>query len=581
MKKESVPGFQVDAEGAVVRLAEREPPGSSELIGISAAIIILLLAFGSVVAMGLPIVTALIGLSSGFFLVGLASRFINMPSFAPQFIAMIGIGVGIDYALLVVSRYREEVGRGSSREDATATAISTAGRSVFLAGGTVVIALLGLWASGIAAIGWLGTAGAVVVGIMVAVAVLVLPALLRFVGPYLDRWRMPGVGGPSADSTSGIAYRWSRLVQRYPLVCLVLSLGLLLLLAAPVLDLQLGTSDSGNNPTTFTSRRAYDLITEGFGPGANGPVLVGLIIDNPAAIEKVQALPASLSNFNNVQQVSAPRFNEDKSAAVITVLPKSSPQDQTTVDLIHDLRDHLRATFRDTGATPLVGGSTALFIDVGQQQSARLPWFLASVLALSFLLLMAVFRSLLVPVKAVFMNLLSIAGSFGVLVAVFQWGWLAGVIGVDKKGPVEAFLPMLLFAVLFGLSMDYEVFLVSRIREEYVDSGDNSEAVARGLSVTSRVITAAAAIMVAVFGAFALSDQRVVKEFGVGLACAIFIDATVVRLVLVPSLMQLAGRWNWWMPGQLDRLVPRIGAEPAGSARRAPAGRPEAKPEAP
>ena len=581
VKKESVPGFQVDAEGAVVRLAEREPPGSSELIGISAAIIILLLAFGSVVAMGLPIVTALIGLSSGFFLVGLASRFINMPSFAPQFIAMIGIGVGIDYALLVVSRYREEVGRGSSREDATARAISTAGRSVFLAGGTVVIALLGLWASGIAAIGWLGTAGAVVVGIMVAVAVLVLPALLRFVGPYLDRWRMPGVGGPSADSTSGIAYRWSRLVQRYPLVCLVVSLGLLLLLAAPVLDLQLGTSDSGNNPTTFTSRRAYDLITEGFGPGANGPVLVGLIIDNPAAIGKVQALPASLSNFNNVQQVSAPRLNEDKSAAVITVLPKSSPQDQTTVDLIHDLRDNLRATFRDTGATPLVGGSTALFIDVGQQQSARLPWFLAGVLALSFLLLMAVFRSLLVPVKAVFMNLLSIAGSFGVLVAVFQWGWLAGVIGVDKKGPVEAFLPMLLFAVLFGLSMDYEVFLVSRIREEYVDSGENSEAVARGLSVTSRVITAAAAIMVAVFGAFALSDQRVVKEFGVGLACAIFIDATVVRLVLVPSLMQLAGRWNWWMPGRLDRLVPRIGAEPAGSARRAPAGRPEAKPEAP
>ena len=581
VKRESKAGFQVEAEGAVVRLAEREPPGSSEIIGISAAIIILLLAFGSIVAMGLPIVTALIGLSSGFFLVGLASRLINMPSFAPQFIAMIGIGVGIDYALLVVSRYREEVAQGSSREDSTVRAISTAGRSVFFAGGTVVIALLGLWASGIAAIGWLGTAGAAVVGIMVAVAVMVLPALLRFVGPYLDRWRVPGVGAPSADSTSGISYRWSRLVQRYPLVCLVVSLGFLLLLAAPVLDLQLGTSDSGNNPTSFTSRRAYDLITEGFGPGANGPVLVGLIIDNPDSVAKVQALPASLAGFTDVQQVSAPRFNDDKSAALITVLPKSAPQDHATVDLIHDLRATLRAGFRSTGATPLVGGSTALFIDVGDQQSARLPWFLAGVLALSFLLLMAVFRSLLVPVKAVFMNLLSIGGSFGLLVAVFQWGWFAGLIGVDKKGPVEAFLPMMLFAVLFGLSMDYEVFLVSRIREEYLKSGDNSEAVARGLSVTSRVITAAAAIMVAVFGAFALSDQRVVKEFGVGLACAILIDATVVRLVLVPSLMQLAGRWNWWMPGRLDRLVPRLGAEPAGTPRRSPPRRSGAEPEAP
>jgi RND superfamily putative drug exporter len=579
VKRDSKPGFQVEAEGAVVRLAEREPPGSSELIGIAAAIIILLVAFGSIVAMGLPIVTALIGLSSGFFLIGLASRFVSMPSFAPQFIGMIGIGVGIDYALLVVSRYREEVGRGNSGEDAAVTAIGTAGRSVFFAGGTVVIALLGLWASGIAAIGWLGTAGAVIVAIMVAVAILILPALLRFAGPYLDRWRVPGIGAPSVDSTSGIAYRWSRLVQRYPLVCLVVSLGFLLLLAAPVLALQLGTSDAGNNPTTFTSRRAYDLITEGFGPGANGPVLVGVIIDNPDAVVNVQELPASLADFPDVQQVSPPRFNDDKSAALITVLPKSSPQDHATVDLIHHLREDLHSKFRGTGATPLVGGSTALFIDVGDEQSARLPWFFAGVLALSFLLLLAVFRSLLVPLKAVAMNLLSILASFGILVAIFQWGWLAGLIGVDKEGPVEAFLPMMLFAVLFGLSMDYEVFLVSRIREEYLKSGDNSEAVARGLSVTSRVITAAAAIMVAVFGAFALSDQRVIKEFGVGLACAILIDATVVRLVLVPSVMQLAGRWNWWMPGRLDRLVPRLG-EPTGP-RRSPPGRPEAEPKLP
>jgi RND superfamily putative drug exporter len=561
VEEQSTAGFQVEAGGPVVLLAEREPPGSSEIIGIAAAIIILLLAFGSVVAMGLPIATALLGLSTGFFLVGLASRFVPMPGFAPQFISMIGIGVGIDYALLVVSRYREEVGNGLSAEDATVTAVATAGRSVFFAGVTVVIALLGLWASGIAAIGWVGTAAAGVVGIMVAIALLVLPAFLRFAGPYLDRWSVPGLKPPSADSTTGMGYRWSRLVQRYPLICLAVSLGLLLLLAAPALDLELGTSDSGNNPESFTSRRAYDLITEGFGPGANGPVIVGVTIDDPAAVFRVEQLPAFLGGLEGVAQVSPPRFNEDQTAAAITVIPESAPQDTETVNLIHVLRRELRQEFEGVGAQPLVGGSTALFIDVGTQQTERLPYFLGAVLLLSFLLLMAVFRSLLVPLKAVAMNLLSIAASFGILVAIFQWGWFGDILGVSREGPVEAFLPMMLFAVLFGLSMDYEVFLVSRIREEYLKSGDNSEAVARGLSVTSRVITAAAAIMVAVFGAFALSEQRVVKEFGIGLSIAILLDATVVRLVLVPSLMQLAGRWNWWMPQRLDRLVPRISVE--------------------
>ncbi len=561
VEEQSVPGFQVEAGGPIVQLAEREPPGSSEIIGIAAAVIILLLAFGSVVAMGLPIVTALLGLSTGFFLIGLASRFVPMPGFAPQFIAMIGIGVGIDYALLIVSRYREEVGTGMSGEDAAVTSAGTAGRSVFFAGVTVVIALLGLWASGIEAIGWVGTAGAAVVGIMVAVALLVLPAFLRFAGPYLDRWSVPGLKPPSADNTTGIAYRWSRFVQRNPLICLAASLGFLLLLAAPVLDLRLGTSDSGNNPESFTSRRAYDLITEGFGPGANGPIIVGVTIDDPAALSTVEQLPDFLGDFAGVQQVSPPRFNDDKTAAVITVIPAYAPQDSETVDLIHDLRRSLAGEFEGTGAHPLVGGSTALFIDVGTQQSERLPYFLGAVLLLSFLLLMAVFRSLLVPLKAVAMNLLSIGAAFGILVVIFQWGWFGNVLDVSREGPVEAFLPMMLFAVLFGLSMDYEVFLVSRIREEYLKSGDNSEAVARGLSVTSRVITAAAAIMVAVFGAFALSDQRVVKEFGIGLCCAIFLDATVVRLVLVPSLMQLAGRWNWWMPSRLDRLLPRISVE--------------------
>ncbi len=554
----SQPGFQVEAGGAVPQRAERESPGGTELIGIMAAIIILLLAFGSLVAMGLPIFTALLGLTSGFFIVGVGARFVPMPNFTAQFAAMIGIGVGIDYALLIVNRFREAESLGLSNEDATVAAAATAGRSVFFAGGTVVIALLGLWASGIESIGWVGTAGAVLVAMTVAVALLVLPALLRYAGPYVDRWRVPFLHAPAAGAKSGVGYRLSRIVQARPLVCLVISLSVLLLLSAPVLGLRTGTSDAGNNPESFTSRRAYDLLTEGFGAGTNGPIIVGLIIDSQDALPKVQALPDFLRAQSGVASVSTLRINSDNSAAVVTVIPTSAPQDQATVDLINNLRRDLRANFAGTGGEPLVGGSTALFIDVGNHVTSRLPIFLGAVIALSFVLLMAVFRSILVPVKAALMNLLSIGSSFGILVAVFQWGWLGGILGVHRSGPVESFLPMMLFAVLFGLSMDYEVFLVSRIREEYLATGDNTEAVARGLSATTRVITAAAAIMVCVFGAFGLSDQRVIKEFGIGLATAIFLDATVVRLILVPSLMQLAGKWNWWMPHWLDRILPRL-----------------------
>ncbi|MEO8458678.1 MAG: MMPL family transporter [Chloroflexota bacterium] len=574
-KELTQPGFQVEAGGSVASLAEREPPGGTELIGIIAAIIILLIAFGSLVAMGLPIFTALLGLSSGFFIIGVGARFVPMPSFTAQFAAMIGIGVGIDYALLIVNRFREAESLGMSNEDATVAAAGTAGRSVFFAGGTVVIALLGLWASGIESIGWVGTAGATLVAMTVAVALLVLPALLRYVGPLMDRWKLPFLHVSAAGTQSGFGYRLSRIVQARPVVCLLLSLGLMLVLAAPVLALRTGTSDAGNNPESFTSRRAYDLLTQGFGPGTNGPIIVGVIIDQAGdqkALDKVAGLPEELRKLPNVAQVSEPRLNADKSAAVVTVLPASAPQDQETVDLINSLRTDLRSDFSGTGARPLVGGSTALFIDVGNHVTARLPAspsILGAVIILSFLLLMAVFRSVLVPVKAALMNLLSIGASFGILVAIFQWGWFGGLLGVSREGPVESFLPMMLFAVLFGLSMDYEVFLVSRIREEYLISKDNTEAVARGLSATTRVITAAAAIMVCVFGAFGLSDQRVIKEFGIGLASAIFLDATVVRLILVPALMQLAGKWNWWMPAWLDRVVPKISFE--GHAHELPA----------
>jgi RND superfamily putative drug exporter len=551
-------GFEVEAGGSIPQKAERTPPGSTELIGITAAIIILLLAFGSLVAMGLPILTALIGLGSGFFLVGLLQAFASMPSFTTEFGAMIGIGVGIDYALLIVTRYREAREHGLSNEDATVLAAATAGRSVFFAGGTVVIALLGLWASGITSIGWVGTAGAIIVGCSVSVAVFVLPALLRYIGPYVDRWRIPGLHAAATETETGIGYRLSRFVQRKPLICLGVSLAILLTLAIPVISLRLGSSDAGSDPPSYTTRRAYDLISEGFGPGTNGPILVGVSIDNPRAVATVQQLPQFVSGLGDIASVSSVRFNAAQTAAVMTILPKFAPQDQATVDLINQLRGNLRTDFAGSGAQPLVGGSTALFIDVSNQMSSRLPIFFAAVIALSFLLLMSVFRSIVVPIKAALMNLLSIGASFGILVAVFQWGWFGSLLGVSRTGPVEAFLPMMLFAVLFGLSMDYEVFLVSRIREEYLISGDNSDAVARGLSMTTRVITAAASIMVAVFGSFALGNQRVIKEFGIGLASAIFIDATIVRLILVPSLMQLMGKWNWWMPSWLDRVIPHL-----------------------
>jgi RND superfamily putative drug exporter len=345
----------------------------------------------------------------------------------------------------------------------------------------------------------------------------------------------------------------------------VISLAFLLLLAGPILGLRLGSSDEGNNPESFTSRRAYDLISEGFGPGANGPVVVGAIIENGDNLARVDGLPEFLAAQPNVREVHRLNINAEGTAAVISVIPKSAPQDQATVDMVHDLRAALRTEFAGTGVTPMVGGSTALAVDIGSQQATRLPIFIGAVIFLSFLLLMAVFRSVLVPLQAALMNLLSVAASIGILVAIFQWGWLGGALGVSGEGPIEPFLPMMLFAVLFGLSMDYEVFLVSRIREEYLETGDNSEAVSRGLSVTSRVITAAAAIMVSVFASFGLSDDRVVKEFGIGLSVAIFLDATIVRLVLVPSLMQLAGKWNWWLPAPLERVLPRLSVE--GRAR--------------
>jgi len=561
-KQASAPGFQVEAGGPVVNEAEEGGLGNwTELIGVSVAVLVLLLAFGSVVAMGLPIVTALLALASGMLLIGIGARFVTLPSFTPEFGAMIGLGVGIDYALLIVTRFREALARGLAVDDAIAEAAATAGRSVLFAGSTVVIAMLGLWAVGVRFVADLGTAAALIVALSVVVALVIMPAILKLVGRRVDRWRVPGMGAASHESEAGFGYRLSRAIQKAPLPAMVGSLALLVVLALPLTRIQLGSSDAGNNPDTFTSRRAYDLLSQAFGPGFSGPVLVALSIDSPTGAAAVEALPAKLAAVPGVAQVSPPIFNTDRTAATVIVTPTTAPQDQATASLVHRLRDTLAEATGGTGVRAYVGGMTAMFIDIGDRITARLPVLFAAVIGLSFLLLMMVFRSVLVPLKAALMNLLAIGAAYGVLVAVFQWGWGASLIGVSRTGPIESFLPMFLFAILFGLSMDYEVFLVSRIREEYLRTGDASGSVARGLAMTTRLITAAAAIMIAVFLSFALGDQRVIKEFGIGLATAIFIDATVVRLVLVPAFMQVMGDANWWFPSWLDRLVPRISIE--------------------
>lgn len=565
-------GLTVEAGGEVVNFVEGGPPGTSEIYGLIAAIFILLFAFGSVVAMGLPVATAIVGLGASFALMGMAALVLDFPIFVSSFAGMIGIGVGVDYALFVVTRFREGLQKGESVEDAVALAITTAGRSVAYAGGAVAIAMLGLIAVGIPFVASLGIAGAIVVAMAVLVALTLMPALLAFTGHKVDRWRIPGLHATDTGDRASVWYRLSLQIQRRPVVWFLASLALLLLLAAPVLSIRLGFSDAGNASTDLHSRRAYDLLAEGFGPGFNGPLI--LVFDTegagPGSAERLGAVRDAVGAWPGVAAVSPVIPSPGGTAAIMNVFPASSPQDEKTEQLVHDLRERgLPPVLAGAGIRGYVAGGPAAFIDIGDRIKDRLPIFFGAVIGLSFLLLMAVFRSVLVPVKAAIMNLLSIGASYGVLVAVFQWGWGADLIGV-KAGPIETFLPMMLFAILFGLSMDYEVFLISRIREEYLRTGNSSDSVAHGLAVTARVITAAAAIMVVVFLSFVLGPDRVIKEFGVGLATAIFVDATVVRLILVPATMELLGEANWWLPKWLDRLLPNLELEgerlPAGAA---------------
>jgi len=560
-------GLVVETGGPVVSFNEGSEP-NSEMIGIAAAAIILVIAFGTIIAAGVPIGMAVFGLGAGFGLMFLLANTGFLPSFAPAFGAMIGIGVGIDYSLLVVTRFREGMHGGLDVHDAVVKAIGTSGRSVVFAGVVVAVSFLGLSAMGLPFVTALGVAGAIVVGCAVLVAVTLLPAVLAIIGHRIDSWRIPLLHSQEGIDEKSVWFRLSRAIQRRPWPYFAASTAFILLLMSPLLDLNLGVTDEGNRSDVFHSRRAYDLLAEGFGPGFNAPILV--VVAGDAVAEEVDSFREAAAAHANVEDVTPAAVNEAGNTAVFTIIPGSRPQAAETTDLIHDLRNEVfPAPAEETGSRALVTGSSAAFVDIGDRIESRIAWLFIGVIGISFLLLTAVFRSVVVAVKAAILNLMSIGAAFGVLIAVFQWGWFANLIGVEA-GPIEVFLPMMLFAILFGLSMDYEVFLISRIREEYVRTGNNGFAVANGLAVTARVITAAAAIMCFVFFSFVLGDDRVIKLFGLGLGVAILVDATVIRLILVPSTMALLDDFNWWLPRWLDRILPHINIEGHTSPAEAP-----------
>jgi RND superfamily putative drug exporter len=559
----NVEGLRVEFGGDIFA---DEPQFSSEYIGIVAAIIILLIAFGSVIAMGLPIMTALFGIGAGTALVTLSTVVLDMPEFTLQLAAMIGIGVGIDYALLIVSRYRDGLRDGLNPEESVLLSLNTSGRAVLFAGVTVVIALLGMFLMELQFVRGMSIAAILAVLMTMLAALTLLPAVLGFAGRNIDKFGLPHRKEQPGEVHRTIWWRWSRVIQAHPWPALIASAGLLLLLTVPLFSLRLGFGDAGNRPESDSSRQAYDLLSEGFGPGFNAPILVVAQRDGggPPDAADLNALAGRLEATEGVDSVTEPQILGDSDLALINVFPTTAPQDKETTDLVHRLRkEAIPPVESDTGLEVLTTGGPPGVVDFADYIGERLPIFVGAVLALSFLLLLVVFHSIVVPLKAVLMNLLSIGAAFGALVAVFQWGWFDFIIGQGKEGPIESWAPMMLFAIVFGLSMDYEVFILTRVREEYDKHGDNARAVADGLAATGRVITAAAAIMVCVFGSFVLGDQRDIKLFGFGLAFAVFIDATVVRLVLVPSAMELMGKANWWAPSWLVRYLPTVRVEGA------------------
>ena len=572
-------GLRVEFGGAVTDLFNTTPAGNADVIGLAVAVIILLIAFGSVIAMSLPIGTALSGLAVGLALIYLLAATTNVGTVAPTLATMIGLGVGIDYSLFILTRHRQNLVAGMDLLDSIGLANGTAGQSVLFAGGTVVIALAGLTLADVPYVSVLGLTSALMVAVMMAAAVTLIPALLGLAGRHINRVHAPRVRRVARRDdhpslTGGRSHgwqRWAEFMSRHRWAAVLASLAVLFVLAAPLLSMRLGQADDGSAPRSTTQRQAYDLISKGFGPGFNGPLVLAVALPHPGATQAADAIERAVAAIPGVR-AAPPQISPNRTAAVIVAVPPSSPQSAATEDLVNHLRSQvLPAATKGTGGTVFVGGVTAASIDLGQRIQSRLPIFIGAVVALSFVLLTMVFRSVLVPLKAALMNLLSIGASFGVIVAVFQWGWFKGAIGLTETTPIIAFVPMLMFAILFGLSMDYEVFLLSRIREDYYETHDNLQSVINGLSLTARVITSAALIMISVFLSFVGNPEPTIKMFGLGLAVAVFVDATIVRLVLVPATMELLGDANWWLPHWLDRILPHVRIEEGPAAAPAPA----------
>jgi RND superfamily putative drug exporter len=556
---------------------QAQSQSSPEGLGFAGAAIVLLIAFGSLIAAGLPLAIALIGLgiSSGG-LIALLANVIDVPDWTTAVSGLIGIGVGIDYSLLVLTRFRSALRDGKDTHDAVVEAITTAGRSVIIAGCTVVVAVLGLMLTGLSYMYGVALSASFAVLVVMIAAVTLLPALLSMLGPRVDKLRIPLLGRSlkKADQQregESPAARWSHGVQRRPWLAAIAATAVLLALAAPALGMRLGFPDAGNDPSDTMTRQAYDLQSEGFGPGTNGPLPIVAELPDAGAKAQLDSFAAQLRGDPDVAFVVPPRINAAGDAALITVIPKTSPQDQKTEDLVNRARDDIApSALAGTGITAHVGGVTAALEDQSEYMKGRLPLFIAGVVGLSFLLLLVAFHSPFISLKAGIMNLLSVSAAYGVMTLAAKGGGFSNLIGIDHEVPVAPFMPVMMFAILFGLSMDYEVFLISRIREEYLKDGDTRRAVADGLAKTARVITAAAAIMVVVFLAFVSSQEIFLKLFGIGLATAVFLDATIVRMVLVPAVMQLLGKNNWWIPDWLERILPRLDVESVAGPEAAP-----------
>jgi putative drug exporter of the RND superfamily len=580
-------GVEVEVEGQVAQAANQNGPGGLP-IGFLLAGIVLFLVFGSLLATALPLLAAGLALGTGVAVIGLLSHAIQMASFSNELSLLIGLGVGVDYSLFILTRYRQGLLRGLSGEQAVVEAVDTSGRAVLFAGMIVCIALLGLFALGVSFLYGVAIAASIAVALTVIAALTLLPALLGFFGLRVLRRRERRalkLGElRTTDESAGWA-RWAGLIEKRPAAFAAVAAGVMVLIAIPFFSMRLGSADAGSDPASSTTRKAYDLLAKGFGPGYNGPLQLVAQVSGPAQQAAFVRVERAVASTPGVVGAARPRFIPGRTpgapgVALADVYPKGSPQDAATASLLHTVRNTVVPTAsRGTGVHVLVGGQTAIFDDFATVLSRKLPLFLGVVVVLSFLLLMVVFRSLLIPLTAAAMNLLSAAAAFGVVTAIFQDGFGASLLGIDKTGPIEAFVPVFLFAILFGLSMDYEVFLVTRIYEEWHRRRDNREAVAHGLAATGRTITAAATIMILVFGAFILGGQRIIDLFGVGLASAVLLDALIVRSVLVPSLMLVFGDANWKLPIRLERLLPHLRVEGASARTAAGGGSGEALPE--